>query len=53
MRKEERLCRICGGEEKKWEHLLERCKRGGDEKETEVGMYNRGESSKINVALSL
>lgn len=30
-REEERVCRVCEGEQESWEHLIERCRSGGDE----------------------
>lgn len=41
LKREERLCRICGWDEKGWEHVLERCRREGEDEEIRKEIYER------------
>lgn len=43
LKREERLCRICGWEEKGWKHVLERYRKGGEDGEIRKGIYNTKE----------
>lgn len=41
LKREKRLCRICGWEEEGWEHVLEKYRREGEDGEIRKGIYER------------